>query len=41
MWMDGHLSPKDRLVLANLRTRLGLDPETAERIELEVLAGQG
>jgi hypothetical protein len=40
MWMDGHLSPKDRLVLANLRTRLGLHPETAERIELEVLAGQ-
>jgi len=37
MWMDGHLSPKDRVVLASLRTRLGLDPETAEEVELEVL----
>ena len=37
MWMDGQLTPKDRIVLASLRTRLGLAPETAERIELEVL----
>ena len=40
MWMDGHLSPKDRIVLANLRARLGLDPNVAEAIELEVLEAQ-
>lgn len=40
MWMDGHLSPKDRLVLANLRVRLGLDTETAEAVELAVIAAQ-
>lgn len=40
MWMDGHLSAKDRLVLANLRTRLGLDLESAEAIELGVLGSR-
>ena len=34
MWMDGVLSPKDRLVLASLMTRLGIDPDTAEAVEL-------
>ena len=37
MWMDGQLTPKDRIVLASLRSRLGLAPERAEHIELEVL----
>lgn len=40
MWMDGHLSARDRLVLANLRAKLGLDPETAEEVELEILTRQ-
>lgn len=38
MWMDGVLSAKDRLVMANLRARLGLEAEDAERIELEVVS---
>lgn len=37
MWMDGVLTPKDRLVLANLRTKLQLGAETAEKIELEII----
>ncbi len=40
MWMDGRLSPKDRIVLVNLRGHLGLDADTAEAVELEVLATQ-
>ncbi len=38
MWMDGVLTPKDRLVLANLRTKLHLGAEIAEKIELEIVA---
>lgn len=34
---DGVLSAKDRLVMANLGARLGLEPDVAERIELEVV----
>lgn len=41
VWMDGTLSSKDRLVLSNLRDRLGLDTEEAERIEVEVVEGAG
>lgn len=41
MWMDGHLSARDRKALANLREHLKLDPGDAERVELEVLAAQG
>ena len=37
MWMDGVLTPKDRLVLANLRSKLRLGAETAEQIELRVV----
>ncbi len=37
MWMDGAITAKDRKVLANLRTRIRLEAEVAERIELEVL----
>jgi hypothetical protein len=40
MWMDGRLSPKDRIVLAKLREQLGLDPAAAEEIELAVLEQQ-
>ncbi len=40
MWMDGNLSLTDRKVLANLRSHLGLDPETAEAVELEVIANR-
>lgn len=39
IWMDERISAKDRLVLASLRQKLGLDPETAERLELEVVGG--
>ena len=38
MWMDGGLTPKDRLVLANLRAKLQLGAEIAEKIELEIVA---
>jgi hypothetical protein len=37
MWMDGVLSRKDRVVLANLRSRLQLEADLAERIELETV----
>jgi hypothetical protein len=37
--MDGVLTPKDRMVLTNLRSRLQLQAEVAEQIELEVLQG--
>ncbi len=37
MWMDGALTAKDRMVLANLRSRIRLEADAAERIELEVL----
>ena len=39
MWMDGVLSGRDRLVLANLRSRLQLEADVAERIELEIVRG--
>jgi hypothetical protein len=38
MWMDGVLSAKDRLVLAKLRSRLQLEADIAERIELEIVS---
>jgi hypothetical protein len=38
MWMDGVLSAKDRLVLANLKSRLQLDSEVAEQIELDIIS---
>lgn len=37
VWMDGQLTEKDRRVLENLRERLGIDAETANEIENEVL----
>jgi hypothetical protein len=37
MWMDGVLSAKDRIVLANLRSRLQLEADIAEQIELELV----
>ena len=37
VWMDEQISAKDRLVLAKLRQKLGLDLETAERLELEII----
>ncbi len=39
MWMDGVLTAKDRMVLTNLRSRLQLQAEVAEQIELEVVQG--
>ena len=39
MWMDSVLSRKDRVVLANIRSRLQLEADVAERIELETLNG--
>ena len=35
--MDGALTAKDRLVLANMRTKLGLGAEDAEQIEILVV----
>jgi hypothetical protein len=36
--MDGVISAKDRLVLANLRSRLQLEAEIAEQIELDIVS---
>lgn len=41
LWMDGTITPKDRLVLTSLRDRLGLTPEAAEEIEFAVIGVEG
>ncbi|MBW3583500.1 MAG: hypothetical protein KY455_10425 [Euryarchaeota archaeon] len=37
VWMDGSLTPKDRVVIANLRARLEIASGVAERLEMAVV----